>query len=380
MPRRSRDQDIDDTVVQQLYEAAAGVIPWKVALAALDDAVGATSGSQLVVVDKTSGKLLLSEQPDHTSPEGVLDYMREYHRLDPHVPYLVARGVGEVIHTADAFPAKQYQDHPFYRDFWRPYNVRSFVGTKVGENEERIALIALMRSRDRPAYEREDIELCGRYLQHLVAAVRIAQYLRRVRMSAMVGLTLMERADRAMLLLDERRAVVAANAAANALLDARDTIVERQGVLHCRVAGSQRRLEEGLADILRRDTRAKRAGRRRALRMETVDGRRVLCSLWRLAPDETMGAFGPEPVVLLTVALPAAGGVDTIYLASMFDFTPAEVRVAESLLRGHTLEGVALELRLSIETVRSHLKAIFVKTGTNRQPDAVRELLRAIAL
>ena len=130
---RVTKSDPDDNVVQGLYEAAAGTTSWKVALAALDGAVGATSGSQLVVVDKADGKIVRSEQPDHTSPEGVLDYMREFHRFDPHVPYLVSRCVGEVVHTADVFPAAEYADHPFYREFWGPYNVRSFIGTKLAE-------------------------------------------------------------------------------------------------------------------------------------------------------------------------------------------------------------------------------------------------------
>ena len=85
-------RDIDDAVVQGLYEAAAGTVPWKTALDALDAAIGGVIGSQVVVVDKTSGQLLLSEQPDHTPPDAVLEYIREYHRHDPHVPYTQPAG------------------------------------------------------------------------------------------------------------------------------------------------------------------------------------------------------------------------------------------------------------------------------------------------
>ena len=50
--------DIDDAVVQGLYEAAAGTTPWNVALGGLHDVVGASS-AQLFVVDKTSGRMTL---------------------------------------------------------------------------------------------------------------------------------------------------------------------------------------------------------------------------------------------------------------------------------------------------------------------------------
>src|SRR6266545_2729781 len=139
-------RELDDGVVQGLYEAAAGSIPWKTALAALDEAVGGVLGSQLVVVEKGTGKLLVSEQPDHTPADGVLEYIREYHRLDPHVPFVATRAIGEVVHTAEVFPAQEYRDHPFYRDFWAAYNVRSFVGAKIAEDEHQVAVLALLRS------------------------------------------------------------------------------------------------------------------------------------------------------------------------------------------------------------------------------------------
>src|SRR5665213_557811 len=240
---------LDDAVVQGLYEAAAGTTSWKGALSALDEVVGATSGSQLVVVDKTNGQVVLSEQPDHTSPEGVLDYIRAYHRLDPHVPYVARRPVGEITHTADVFPAAEYEDHPFYREFWRPYNVRSFVGTKLAEDTKRMAIIAIMRSLDRPLYTPQEIELPSRYLRHLTAAVRIAQYLRKVKTTAVVGYGLMEGSDRPMFLLDEHRCVLASNSAARTMLVAGDFLSVKNEVLQCRLAESDRKLQRAMAPI-----------------------------------------------------------------------------------------------------------------------------------
>lgn len=374
---KSLPRDLDDAVVQGLYEAAAGTVPWKVALAALDDAAGATSGSQLVVVDKTNGQVVRSEQPDHTSPDGVLEYMREYHRLDPHVPYIASRQVGEIIHTADAFPAAEYEDHPFYREFWRPFNVRSFVGTKLGEDTQRTAVIALMRSLDRPLYTSKEIEVASRYLRHLVAAVRITQYLRNIKTSGAVGYGLMEGSDRPMILLDDRRGIRASNTAARAMLDKGDFLFARNEMLHCRAADGEHKLAQAMAAARRPQVRP--TGNRIALRLTQCNGTRLLCSVWYLEPEATMGVFGPEPAALLTIALPSlARIVDPVFLASMFDFTPAEVRIATSLMKGETLDQIATERLLSIETVRTHLKAIFGKTQTHRQAELIQCLLRAV--
>ena len=73
MSQASAAVDVDDRVLHGLYEAAAGLKQWKDAMQALDGAVGAYC-SQMVVIDRSSGHLILSEQPDETPADAVLDY------------------------------------------------------------------------------------------------------------------------------------------------------------------------------------------------------------------------------------------------------------------------------------------------------------------
>lgn len=58
-----------------------------------------------------------------------------------------------------------------------------------------------------------------------------------------------------------------------------------------------------------------------------------------------------------------------------FDFTPMEERVADLLCRGKTPARIATDLRISVETVRCHLKQAFAKTGAHRQAELVALLL-----
>lgn len=67
----------------------------------------------------------------------------------------------------------------------------------------------------------------------------------------------------------------------------------------------------------------------------------------------------------------------TQQLAEIFQFTPAECRLAELLAKGHTPDVCATQLGVSITTVRSQLRALFRKTGTERQAELVRLLVRA---
>jgi DNA-binding CsgD family transcriptional regulator len=59
-------------------------------------------------------------------------------------------------------------------------------------------------------------------------------------------------------------------------------------------------------------------------------------------------------------------------LAERFDLTPAEARVAIHLVEGGDIASYALAAGVSPGTVRTHLKAIFAKTGVNRQAALVK--------
>ena len=55
----------------------------------------------------------------------------------------------------------------------------------------------------------------------------------------------------------------------------------------------------------------------------------------------------------------------------MFGLTGAETQVLASIGCGHTLLDIAKDKHLSRTTIRSHLAALFAKTGTNRQSELV---------
>lgn len=58
----------------------------------------------------------------------------------------------------------------------------------------------------------------------------------------------------------------------------------------------------------------------------------------------------------------------------------AEAVVAQLLLRGLDVRSIAVHLCVSPETIRSHLKRLFSKTDTHRQPELLLALVRAAEL
>lgn len=69
-----------------------------------------------------------------------------------------------------------------------------------------------------------------------------------------------------------------------------------------------------------------------------------------------------------------SGEPDTSILERSFEFTRTESRVASLLLAGASPARIAKALDVSVATVRTHLKAIFRKTGSRRQSEVVAKL------
>ncbi|MDV7339368.1 response regulator [Terasakiella sp. A23] len=67
-------------------------------------------------------------------------------------------------------------------------------------------------------------------------------------------------------------------------------------------------------------------------------------------------------------------------LARLYGLTEAEARLLQALIVGKKLETVSEDFGVSMNTVRSHLKQVFRKTGTNRQPELVSLVMNSSAL
>jgi DNA-binding CsgD family transcriptional regulator len=66
-------------------------------------------------------------------------------------------------------------------------------------------------------------------------------------------------------------------------------------------------------------------------------------------------------------------------LKNRFGLTPAEARLVLRLVSGGSLRSAARALGIKYETVRTHLKSIFQKTGTRRQAELVIVVIRSMS-
>ncbi|KQT69597.1 hypothetical protein ASG54_05695 [Aureimonas sp. Leaf460] len=81
--------------------------------------------------------------------------------------------------------------------------------------------------------------------------------------------------------------------------------------------------------------------------------------------------FSAAITVMIVTTVGTFGPPDMRVLSGLFDLTRAEARVARELASGRSAEETAKALGLSLNTVKTHTKAIFRKTGVHRHGELV---------
>jgi DNA-binding CsgD family transcriptional regulator len=89
-------------------------------------------------------------------------------------------------------------------------------------------------------------------------------------------------------------------------------------------------------------------------------------AVWRAEPAAAIFITDPD----------SQAGTPAERLAALFGLTPAEARLAVSLAAGASLDETANAFGLSKLTLRTQLRILLDKTGTNRQAALVRMLSR----
>jgi DNA-binding CsgD family transcriptional regulator len=181
-----------------------------------------------------------------------------------------------------------------------------------------------------------------------------------------------ERVPAAMLRVDAAGNVGWMNKAAEAQVTGADHLVVRHGQLRAVTAASNERLKKAIAVAAKVD--------------DKLDGDRAAI------PIVLDSATGDE--ALVTWVLSEGGGSGAVIIsindlqfaqdklraaAAVYGFSSMQLRLAEFIVTGNDLAGCAQYLGVSVNTVRTHLRRIFDKTGARNQPTLVRTLLSVTA-
>ena len=226
---------------------------------------------------------------------------------------------------------------------------------------------------DPDGWSSASVAMLERILPHVRQFVRVRHTLASTRALGLSLGGLLGDTGLAVLHLDRRGRVVAANDRASALLKGCDGLVHRDGALHASLAGEDPELQRLLARALPRDG-ATGAGGSVWLSREHSPARLVV----HVSPVGAGGATDRSDRVgalVLVVDPDRRSRLDGGLVGMLLDLTPAESHVAVALAEGKTIRAIAEETGRSETTVKWHVQHLFGKLRVSRQADLVRVVL-----
>lgn len=365
-------------MLSMIYAAAVSPELWEEAIthihhafAATTVAVGQVRSTSLVFADGVSRSMTGT-----LSPEADRAYGEHYGRDDYVLQAVEGGPVGVLRRGMELIAPHTHTD--FFNDWVRPNDLGDGMFVRLTNGAKPISFLIAGTQGSEPFDNEERTQLFTMLVPHMRQALRAQKDLSTVARRSGELAEALDFMEHGIVIVTSDSRLVHGNAAAERLLREGDGLASDSGRLTASAPHPRSKLEAVLRFALGGDAFGIRHGG--ALACHRPSGRRpyAVHVLPMHSQRTEITSSGPTALVLIVDPerrpIPASD-----MLRQLFGLTKAETAVAQLALKGEGLGPIGEQLQLSRDTVKTHLRNVFEKTGTHRQAELVR-LLLAVAV
>ena len=289
------------------------------------------------------------------------------------IPGLKAVVFGDIdtpLSTLSSMSEAELQLSPFYRNWAGPQGLREGCITKFVHTSDRIGLVSFTTRASRGAVTAEEQRFIALLSPHLRRASLIGDLLDQARVTASLYRATLDNLASAVVLTSADGAILYANGRAEAMLSTQQPIFSRNGILQAQNPMTGRALLEAISGAAHAE--ASLGARGIGLPLSAAGQPPAVAYVLPLTEGTARAAFHPACAAIFISTTTSAAPPSEAVLTTLFDLTPAEVRVLLAVGGGLTMQKTALSLGVGENTIKTHLGRIFAKTNTTRQADLVK--------
>jgi DNA-binding CsgD family transcriptional regulator/molybdenum-dependent DNA-binding transcriptional regulator ModE len=305
--------------------------------------------------------------------EALAKYNEYYSRINPWLSNIGKRRIGVAVAAEFMLPRSDLVRTEFYNDWLRPQGLASGVSASIQHDENRVMAVSVLF----PAATRErDHDAIGR-LQYLVPhLLRVAQLKRQLtglEARAANAEAVLNRLSVGVVVIGSNRQIVYLNSMAETILATRDGIVLMQNSLLPGASSDRTRFGLMVESALRSRSIAELPPGG-MMRLNRPSGRMSYEVLISPVGSDTLGSGFQGAGAVVFIRDPELVATSPVQrLRQLYALTEAEARVMHGIIGGETLTEIAVNSGKRLETIRSQLKSVFRKTGTDRQVELIRQ-------
>ncbi|MDY6921008.1 MAG: helix-turn-helix transcriptional regulator [Pseudomonadota bacterium] len=280
----------------------------------------------------------------------------------------------------DVLPRHDFMERPGYREYLAPHDIYflAAIDWLAADETARIAL-RLARSRDQGPFGPDEQAIIELLLPHFQQTGLLAMQMRQLKTESQVYASALPRQSLGIITLDRHGRILHSNSQAVEMLRRGDGIRESGN----RITLNCSRLNETFNHTLKLTLTSLQNEQQilsNALAIPRTSGKGDYQMLIKPLPPEEAG--GPEfrPYLMVLIKDPDQDTEISIRtLMNLYQLTVSEASVAILMAGGRTIDEVAAEFKVKRNTVRAHLRSMFMKMGVRQQSKMVSLVLSSLA-
>jgi len=364
-------------VVRALNEAILDATLWPRTSAQIDRACGARFGALCLAEGLTENRIGISilwcfcRGVDRSNR--VQEFVRRYCAADELVRRVRRLPDSRIVPVRQLCNEKEQQASEIHNEAMARNHMQDGLIVRMDGPAGTHIVWAIGDPVDRGGWSSSRIDMIARILPHLRQYVRVRSALVDAEALGATAAELLDNARTAVVQLDRRGHIAAANDCAQEIFRRNDGIHDPGGFLRAEAPEDDARLQDLLARALPPSSEQPKSGSTWVRRL-SMQPSFILHVTPVLSSDSDIR---PQRVAALVLIVDPAQSVrvEPGILGAALGLTPTESEVARLLGDGMSTREIAAATDRHYSTVRTHLKRIFTKLGVSRQADVVRIVL-----
>ncbi|MGH6737317.1 MAG: helix-turn-helix transcriptional regulator [Methyloceanibacter sp.] len=358
-------------LIGDVYDAALDPSLWPGVLRKAAAFVGGSSAA-LYSKDVSSRTGTVYYDDGSLDPHYTHLYFTTYIKLDPTTTTLLLADIGEPMATRDLIPYDEFLQSRIYKEWVQPQGLVDCVNTLLDKSATSLAVFGVFRDRAHGIADEATRKRARLIVPHVRRAVLVSRVIELKTTAADTFAETLDGLNAGMFLVDAGGRIVHANAAGQALLAAGEVARVVGGRLIAQDSGADGVLQDVFAAASLDDMAVGTSGISVALAAR--DSSRHLAHVLPLTSGLRRRTGNAQHAVAAVFVHKAALDMSppSEVIVKTFGLTPTELRVLLTAVEVGSVPSVADTLGISENTVKTHLKRLFRKTGANRQADLVK--------
>jgi DNA-binding CsgD family transcriptional regulator len=357
-----------DTLVGSIYDCAANPELWPDTLGQIRDTLGAEYCliGYLDMEPTKYGKTPFVMRLNSPWNEAALDDLQKVIHEIPQGDLLFTSGVDvawtQMSHTTE----EEFHASGFFEKWAKPNNLRDTVNVTLFQRELFSGALSAPRGFGRDLYSSNEARFCERISPHIRRAVLINDLTDKGHLALTLYKQVLDRLSVAVFIVGLGQRLIFTNDAGDQLLSKGEYLHLVGGSLQSRrEAGQATGLEQAVERALKGDAAIGITGI--GVPLIGNDGDRAAAYVLPLSGKDVRGSLGTGHCAVFVARRGEQQPMAMEILRTLFDLTVTESRVALLVAKGDGPQSIAVALGITVNTVRTHLKHSFAKTGTSDQ-------------